>query len=219
MENDLISQHYDRQAVIFGRTPESCDYRCKASFLQRQRAALKFLSSVKGETLLDVGCGPGLLTESIGKENFLVGLDLSSKMLDLAKTSHKPILGAGETLPFRNHSFDRVLAIETLQHVTNPAVFLKELARVTKKGGEVILSALHRDSFLHRFFRPFGGYRGLHFYSLKEVCEMLEKSGFIRKETLFLGFPFPFIWQAAPHHFFSPLATSWMSRFRNEPHD
>lgn len=214
---EAISRHFDERAASHGRTFRASDYRFKASFRQRQRAVLKRLGGITGRRILDVGCGPGLFTEPLARNNFLAGLDLSPNMLRLARDILKPVAGAGGRLPFQERSFDITLAIETLQHVSQPEIFLKEIARVTQPAGRMILSALNKDSLLHRI-SDWGGFgKSYFFHPLEKICSFLEKEGWMPHEIRFLGFPFPLTWKSRSiNHFLSPFATSWVVEFQRK---
>ena len=209
-----LTEHFDKRAAVYGKDYRSCDYRFKWSFLQRQGLVLKWTRRLTDQKILDVGCGPGILTEFLASRNFLVGLDLSSKMLLLAKESLRPVQGEGDSLPFQSESFDAALAIETLQHVQKPLPFLKELSRVTRPGGSLILTALNQKSLLHRTLLRSGLLKHSHFFHpLEEVCNLLNDENLRIQEIRFLGFPFPVTWRVVRGSFaFSSLAASWAIR-------
>ena len=211
---EKVSDHYNRRAVSYGREPRACNYRFRGSYLQRQRVVMKRLQGITGRRILDVGCGPGLFSEPLARSNFLVGVDLSENMLRLARGILKPVGGEGEHLAFQDELFDITLSIETLQHVGCPEIFLKELARVTRPDGRIILSSLNRDSLLHRIL----GGKSNFFHPLEAVCSFLEKEGWVPVEIRFLGFPLPLTWPSPlKNRGLSFLATSWVVEFRKRP--
>lgn len=104
--------------------------------------------------VLDAGCGNGrhsVLIQETGHR--LVGMDLSRKLVAIARTkvdSATPgwIEGAIEKLPFKDASFDAVTAIAVLHHVRGQrqrVAVLRELARVVRPGGRILLSVWARD--------------------------------------------------------------------------
>ena len=212
---EAISRRYDERAKAHGRSFRASDYRFHASFRQRQKAVLARLQGVTRRRILDVGSGPGLLTEPLARDNFLVGLDLSLNMLGLARGVLKPVGGEGERLPFQNGSFDITLAIETLQHIERPETFLKEITRVTQPKGRILLSALNRDSWLHRIWGRFGFEKFYFLHPLEKIFFLMGKEGWTPEETRFLGFPLPLTWRdGLKNHGLSFLATSWIVEFR-----
>ncbi len=92
------------------------------------------------DSVLDVGCGEGVLTEQWARrlgEREVVGLDLPDPKLEADwRTRARPNLrfvpGRAEELPFADDEFDLVTAIETLEHVPDPDRTLAEMARVTR---------------------------------------------------------------------------------------
>jgi 2-polyprenyl-3-methyl-5-hydroxy-6-metoxy-1,4-benzoquinol methylase len=92
------------------------------------------------ESVLDVGCGEGVLTvrwaEALGDRR-VVGLDLADPKLETEwRRRGRPnlsfVAGQGERLTFGADEFDLVAAIETLEHVPDPELTLSEMARVAR---------------------------------------------------------------------------------------
>jgi SAM-dependent methyltransferase len=99
-----------------------------------QRAKLKQIVSMikpKGR-ILDVGAGPGFLEELLPSA---IATDIDLENLKLVKGLK--VKASGDALPFKTGSFDAVFCIDTL-HLLKGA---RELARVAKKGGKLIVSA------------------------------------------------------------------------------
>ena len=96
---------------------------------------------LKGLRCLDVGCGGGILSESLAKAGALVtGLDMSDTVIHAAKAHAKTQalnidyqMAAIET--FDADGFDRVMCLEMLEHVTEPQLVLEHCARLLKPGG------------------------------------------------------------------------------------
>lgn len=102
--------------------------------------ASNLIPSKKDDTVLDLGCGNGVSTSKL-KAKQAVGLDLSTKQLVKSKNKYSNcsfIVGDARKLPFRDSSFDMVVAINMLHHVKNPQVVLKECFRVLKSGGRLL---------------------------------------------------------------------------------
>lgn len=94
------------------------------------------LDIVKEGSVLDIGCGDGLLLEYLKNKGLAVkGIDISSVAVDICKKrgldcSHIDIT---ERLPFKDNSYDNVLLIDVLEHLFQPFEVLKEARRVSKK--------------------------------------------------------------------------------------
>lgn len=96
--------------------------------------------SVKGR-ILDNGCGTGILFETLSEKKFnIIGLDISSDMLRYAKQqADSLILGDSQDLPFGDESFNLVIGRSLLHHLPDPHRGIKEMARVLKRGGEMVV--------------------------------------------------------------------------------
>jgi len=111
---------------------------------------IKKLSLQKGERLLDVGCGSGVLLSEVVKKAEIVGagIDFSEKEIEIAKAHfpHIPFqIGSVESIPFPNQSFDKVLCYGVLLYIEDWKPALHELLRVCKKGGMILLGDLPSD--------------------------------------------------------------------------
>jgi len=114
--------------------------------------------SLAGKLVVDVGCGGGILSESMARAGARVlGIDLSQACLEVARLHalEARIEAARERLDYRAVSaedlareqpahFDVVTCMELLEHVPDPAAMLAALASLVRPGGEVIVSTLNR---------------------------------------------------------------------------
>ena len=105
----------------------------------------------KGDRVLDIGCGVGQvvarLTEA-GSEAY--GVDVSEPNIQRAREfSSRCQLYDGKHLPFPDQHFASVGALNVLEHVDEPEAFIREMVRVTKPGGRIVLSSPN-------FFRVIG---------------------------------------------------------------
>ena len=106
------------------------------------------------KTVLDVGCGGGILTESMAAAGARVtGIDLSEKALSVARLH---LFESGHSIDYRLISaedlaaqmpahFDVVTCMEMLEHVPDPASTIAACARLVKPGGDVFFSTLNRN--------------------------------------------------------------------------
>ena len=100
----------------------------------------------RGARVLDAGCGNGAYTVEIAREAAsVVGSDIEvNRLLELARharsLSHVSVAYAPcEQLPFADARFDVAFCIETLEHVNDEALTLRELTRVLRPGGSLVL--------------------------------------------------------------------------------
>jgi ubiquinone/menaquinone biosynthesis C-methylase UbiE len=115
-----------------------------------RRGFLGFAGIRGGDTVLEVGCGTGVVLRDVaarvGPRGRVVGVDPSRAVLRAARRlcaggrGRGPIalrLAAGEHLPFPAGRFDATLAVTVLLHVADPLRVVKEMARITRPGGRV----------------------------------------------------------------------------------
>lgn len=107
-----------------------------------------------GKKVLDIGCGGGILAESMAHSGAdVTGIDLSEKALAVARLH---LLESGEQVNYRlisaealaseaPASFDVVTCMEMLEHVPHPASTLAACAALVKPGGHVFLSTINRN--------------------------------------------------------------------------
>jgi 2-polyprenyl-6-hydroxyphenyl methylase / 3-demethylubiquinone-9 3-methyltransferase len=110
-------------------------------------------ASLSDASVLDVGCGGGILSESMARAGARVlGIDLSQAVLDVAELHalesklalEYRAIAAEELADQRPAAFDLVTCMEMLEHVPDPAASMAALARLVKPGGNVIISTLNR---------------------------------------------------------------------------
>lgn len=110
-------------------------------------------SELFGKQVIDVGCGGGILSESLAKLGANVtGIDMGTEPLNVAKLH---ALESGLTINYEkitaeakaqqcNEAFDMVTCMEMLEHVPDPASVIKACAKLVKPGGLVFFSTLNK---------------------------------------------------------------------------
>jgi 2-polyprenyl-3-methyl-5-hydroxy-6-metoxy-1,4-benzoquinol methylase len=97
-----------------------------------------------GQRLLEIGCSAGYLTHFFrDKAKRIVGFDINFPALKLAtrRNQDSPVIcGAVENLPFPDSSFDAIVMLEVIEHTGSDIAAVKEIRRVLKPGGTLILS-------------------------------------------------------------------------------
>ncbi|MBI4037338.1 class I SAM-dependent methyltransferase [Candidatus Daviesbacteria bacterium] len=108
----------------------------------------------KGEKVLDLGCGDGVVSEYLQKEigSEVVGADISKEALAIAKKRGVDVrlVNAEKTLPFKDGEFDTVFWGDNVEHLFNPEYTLAQIKRVLKKGGRLVLSCPNMGYWRYR---------------------------------------------------------------------
>ncbi|QQR69765.1 MAG: bifunctional 2-polyprenyl-6-hydroxyphenol methylase/3-demethylubiquinol 3-O-methyltransferase UbiG [Alphaproteobacteria bacterium] len=107
---------------------------------------------LRGVTVLDIGCGGGLLCEPLARQGAAVtGLDASPKAIQVARRHAKDHgleiayhAASLDTASLRPGSFDLVLGMEIIEHTADAGTFVQAAAKAVRPGGALILSTLNR---------------------------------------------------------------------------
>jgi len=186
-------EYFDRRVEKYGDTISSLAYQNERSFHLVKNSVLKWIGERKGNRILDVGCGTGILSESLTSKNEVFGIDFSEKMLEYAKKRgfSKLVKSEADSLPFEDGIFDLELCISVSQHLEEIYETIRELSRTTKIGGEIIITALNKNSILRnvqKFFEK--NNPPLRFYLIDEIIREFKKNKLIEIEIMLLYYPF-----------------------------
>jgi ubiquinone/menaquinone biosynthesis C-methylase UbiE len=170
-------------------------------YVDRTEKRLVFsMLRTKSGTALDLGCGTGNYTLELKRRGFdVIGLDASDGMLEVARRKGlKCIKGDAYSLPFPDGSFDLVLSVTMFEFIHEPERVVKEIHRVLKHGGEVLIGTMNGRSawfFFKRLKSLFveTAYRYARFYTPKELEKLLRDEGFREVESAGVIF-FPSFW-------------------------
>lgn len=117
-------------------------------------------ADLAGKNVLDVGCGGGILSESMAQLCAIVtGIDLGEKALNVAKlhslesnlSIDYQLISAEELATLKPASFDVVTCLEMLEHVPDPASIVQACAKLVKPNGHVFFSTLNRNPKAYLF--------------------------------------------------------------------
>ena len=154
-----------------------------------------------GLTLLDIGCGGGLISEPMARLGFAVtGIDAGAEGIAVAR-GHAESSGlaidyrqeTAEDLAAAGERFDTVLALEVVEHVADPALFLASAAALVRPGGALVLATLNRTPKAFAFaivgaeyllrWLPRGTHHWNKFLHPSEIVAMLRPHGLVAKEV------------------------------------
>ncbi len=107
-----------------------------------------------GKNVIDVGCGGGILTESMARKGATVtGIDLGEKALKVADLHslesgvavRYKLIAAEDMAEQEAGQYDVVTCMEMLEHVPDPGAIVRAVAKMVKPGGQVFFSTLNRN--------------------------------------------------------------------------
>jgi 2-polyprenyl-6-hydroxyphenyl methylase/3-demethylubiquinone-9 3-methyltransferase len=116
-------------------------------------ARLSFIgqfASINNHTILDVGCGGGILTEELAKQGAqATGLDVDARIIEVAtwhsEKSNVAISYQCSPIEMFSHTpFDYITCLEMLEHVNHPELIIENCARLLKPQGLLFLSTINR---------------------------------------------------------------------------
>ncbi len=158
------------------------------------------LAPLKGQRVLDVGCGGGILADAMARKGASVlGIDLATKALKVAQLHALEAQTSGvqyqeisaEALASEQpQSFDVVTCMEMLEHVPDPSSIVKACATLVKPGGHVFFSTINRNAKAFLFAIVGAEYvlnllpRGTHEYD--KLVKPSELDGYCRTSGLTL---------------------------------
>jgi SAM-dependent methyltransferase len=129
---------------------------------------------------IEVGVGTGRFAVPLGIK---LGVDPSRRMLQIARKRGLRVCQAvGEQMPFHDRQFDLGLLVTVICFVDDVPTLFRELRRVLKTDGQLIIGFINRNSELGRMYERRKEasmfYRDARFYSVKEVASWVEEAGF-----------------------------------------
>lgn len=158
-----------------------------------------------GLGVLDLGCAGGFMAEALTfKGARVTGIDPASQAIEAARAHAKSIgqpirydVGVGEDLPYETESYDAVVCVDVLEHVSDLTKVLSEVARVLKPGGTFLFDTINRNR-VSRFgtitlaenilrLLPKGTHDPELFIKPRELMRALENAGLVAGPTKGLG--------------------------------
>jgi len=183
-EDSDVEAHWDRVAPVYVRENE----KVKDAHDQRFTHGIRHLHLSEDAFVLNItsrDCEAVDYILSQQSKAKVVNAEISKGLMDVARKlrpyADQVKLSTYSELPFDDHTFNRVLSLETIEHVADPVAFLKELYRISTVDARMVLSCPPSSSEIpYRIYTfIFGGHgEGPHrFLHSSEVKDMLRKTG------------------------------------------
>jgi demethylmenaquinone methyltransferase/2-methoxy-6-polyprenyl-1,4-benzoquinol methylase len=198
-----VLQSKDQTRAFYNKISRVYDALSERSEAPMRKAGLELLRASAGESVLEIGFGTGhslvSLAKAVGPKGKVFGIDLSDKMLKVAKAHlakaslrERARLRCGDAtqLPYAGSSMDAVFMSFTLELFDSPEIpkVLRECRRVLRPGGRIVVVGMSKDAkhdpllgvfeWTHEHFPNFLDCRPIY------VREALQKAGFKIQNTL-----------------------------------
>ncbi len=198
-----VFQSKDQTRAFYNKISSVYDLLSERSEAPMRKAGLDLLKTMPGESVLEIGFGTGhslvSLAKAVGPKGKVFGLDLSDKMVKVAKENllkagllERARLSRGDAtqLPYATESLDAVFMSFTLELFDSPEIpkVLGECKRALRPGGRIVVAGMSRDAkhdpllgvyeWTHKHFPNFVDCRPIY------VREALEKAGFEIQKAL-----------------------------------
>jgi 2-polyprenyl-6-hydroxyphenyl methylase/3-demethylubiquinone-9 3-methyltransferase len=176
--SDQRARFYDTIADEFDALSNQYDTRRRLEIVFDELLASTDLS---GRSVLDVGCGSGWFSQwAAARGAHVTSLDMGVRLLDQTrrKCATRAVAADACHLPLASDTFDAVISSECIEHTTDPRLALREIHRVTRPGGVLVVTVPNqRWHFAITIantlkLRPFHGYENwLHWNELRDELD------------------------------------------------
>lgn len=129
-----------------------------ADVTRRRQGSFDALSPAPGETIVDIGCGNGLLTvelaRAVGSNGRILGIDPSNDMrrsaLDRCRDHDwvEVMEGSADSLPISSNSIDKAVSVQVFEYLKDIPAAVAEARRILKPGGRLVVGDIHFDSLV-----------------------------------------------------------------------
>ncbi len=195
---EFLKEHYQNYLPCNQKEIDRWQYMMSNVF-RKSLSIIKKYSKFKQNKLLDIGCGHGFFLQEIKKQGCDgYGIDLSEKAVDYAKKNDLNVTNS--TLfdsKFKDAEFDIVTMFYVLEHIINPADYLKEVKRILKPNG-LLLIRVPDTTPIVKLLKVFNISNKLYDapshlsdFSPRTIRAMLKKVGFMDIKTFIGGKTYP----------------------------
>jgi len=142
---DRIRSSFDEASRDEENFPSTIDPR-----IYHVKLILDYFGDLTGKRVLDVGCGKGRFARILKDrypESEIWGLDISEEMLKFVPACIQTRAGSMTELPFEDGYFDAAYATESLEHAVEIDVAVRDICRVVKPGGRIVVIDKNAEQF------------------------------------------------------------------------
>ncbi len=183
----MMTNSEDRTKQHFNETASDYDNSSDGKFVEPMyEVIVNEIQKSPGGRILDVGCGNGNLFTLLPDGKYeLFGVDFSENMIAEAKRKCGKkatfSLADAENLPFDDDTFDIIVCNASFHHYLHPDTVLKEMHRVLKDGGKVLIGDPYMPTVVRavaNVFIRFSNSGDYHIYGLDEMKKLFVENGF-----------------------------------------
>lgn len=199
---EYLKQAYAEELSI-NESPEAMD-RQQFLWQRRYRSVRQKWGSGRG-ALLDVGCGEGWFLREAQADGWVgFGTEYHDEAAKYAREKFRLDVFGGDLIDarFSSEKFGAVTLWHVLEHLYSPSNYLKEIHRVLKPGGRLLVECPHIDA-THVLPGTQNGYRRLHlhFFSRPAMVRLLQQGGFtVEQSTYEDPDAYKRVWSSILHH-------------------
>lgn len=164
MQHEIVKEHFDKTVASYKKSYQEI----LPSFKIRRAKVYELLNNCPCEMVLDAGCGPGVMLEENWntKKMEFYGIDIAEEMIALCKQQYGHLpnvhfeVGNIEKLNFPDDYFDCIICMGVLEYLDDYQSAVKEMKRVVKKGGVIIMTLPNKFSpyrlYYHNVYMKIG---------------------------------------------------------------
>ena len=150
-------------------------YKNKLNLMNKLKSYQLVHLYLEGKKVLDLGCGRGEYLQNFSKDS--LGIEISKPNIKYCHKKGLKVLtqDLNLELPLSSHSFEAIFCSHVLEHLESPIKMLREIKRVLKKGGILVIGLPIEGSLLNYFDQYYEDHPGhLYSFSLKNIKILLE---------------------------------------------
>jgi len=177
--------HGEKKDLDFGKRAHKYDGSWGRILSRFYRLLLKQVKLSPDMTILDVGCGTGIMLRKMADSCPIIGYGIDMEENMIKEAQHKcPEMNIQisrcEETPFEDNTFDTIIACLAYHHFSDREGFAKESARILKPGGSLYIADPHYPKIIRKLMNAFFNHRRIAggFYTPDEIFEDLAAFGF-----------------------------------------